>query len=105
MELDDLRKKIIAENLTVPVDSVIQALKDDKAGFDLDLTLEELWEQEKPYFKEFGMTAFSAGYRGKSLKCTHEEMKLVSCGGDAESGPITIFRCKRCGKTFTHFGM
>jgi len=68
MQLDELRRKIIAEDLKIPVDDVIQALKDDKAGFDLDLSLEELWEQEKPYFKELGMTAFSAGYLGKSLK-------------------------------------
>lgn len=38
-------------------------------------------------------------------QCPDSDRLFVECGGDAESGPITVTQCGLCGKLFTHFGM
>ena len=36
-----------------------------KVEFDLNLSLAQLWEQEKTYFLNYGCTSFEAGYTRK----------------------------------------
>lgn len=36
-----------------------------KVELELSLSLAQLWEQEKPYFFNYGCSSFEAGYTGK----------------------------------------
>jgi len=40
----------------------------------------------------------------EDCKCDGER-EMVSAGGDAEDGPVTVTRCVACGKVHTQFGM
>ena len=50
---------------------VIRQLRETKKSFNLDLSLLQLWQQEKPYYIKYGMSSFDAGYAGKLG--THQE--------------------------------
>lgn len=44
---------------------VIRQLRETKQTFDLDLSLFQLWRQEKPYYIKYGMSSFDAGFAGR----------------------------------------
>ena len=47
------------------VNEVLDSLLTTYLGFELELSLEEIWEQEKEYYISHGMSAFDCGYCGK----------------------------------------
>jgi len=46
---------------------VIDSLKTTQSNFCPNLSLAEIWEQEKEYYFKYGMSAFDCGYCGLSI--------------------------------------
>lgn len=57
-----IKSKLNNEDVTIQ--DIIDSLQQTKSGFGLEKSLEELWEQEKDYYKNNGMNAFDSGYVG-----------------------------------------
>lgn len=49
---------------TERANDVLSSLNETKMTFDLDSSIESIWEQEKEYFIKYGYSAFDAGYLG-----------------------------------------
>lgn len=64
--LDDISSVVGESKVSETVDALVLT----KDTFCPEQSLPEIWEQERPYFKAFGMTAFDSGYCGKSLPNT-----------------------------------
>ncbi len=50
------------------VEEVMESLQSTQSNFAPNLSIEELWNQEKPYYEKYGMSAFDAGYLGLTSK-------------------------------------
>ena len=61
-----LNNKSVTDKLGQEVTSeeIVVCLSNTKSSFDLKISLDELWEEEKDYFKNNGMSAFDSGYLG-----------------------------------------
>lgn len=58
---------IDAKGNILTIDEIIKDLQNTKQGFEIPLSLSEIWEQEKPYYMTHGMNAFDCGYLGLKI--------------------------------------